>query len=116
MGKVFYLSLLAFASLFSQDAPLPRPEEETSRFMWEFIKMLIILGGMVGVLIYISWYLKRMTSQKYEKVNEENLIKVIDRRAVSPKLMVYLLEIEGKSIVVGETPQGVVRLLDYTTE
>ncbi|MCB1114475.1 MAG: flagellar biosynthetic protein FliO [Chlamydiia bacterium] len=94
--------------LFAEETALP--EIQTSRFFYEFIKMLGVLGIMVAVLLGLSWYMRRLTGQRFEKVNDESLIKVIDRRSISQKTIIYLLEVEGKSLVVGETPQGLVRL------
>jgi flagellar protein FliO/FliZ len=96
--------------LFLFGEELPPPEAETSRFLFEFLKMLGVLGMILGGLLGISWYLKRLTGQRYEKANDESLIKVIDQRSLSPRTIIYLLEVEGKSLVVGETPHGLVRL------
>lgn len=100
--------------LLAEDVPLPlaTPEAETNRFMMEFLKMIGVLGTMVVVLLGISAYVKRLTSSNYQKENVDSIIKVIDRRSLSPRSIVYLIEVEGKSIVVGETPQGLVRLSD----
>lgn len=103
--------------LLGQDPePLPSPEAETSRFMYEFIKMIVILGGMVGILLFLSWYSKRMTAQKFEKGNDDSYIKILEKRALSPRSVIFLLEIEGKSILVGETPNGLVRLSEYSLD
>lgn len=112
MLKLFPLAILVLpAILFAEDFP-PPPELETSRFFFEFMKMLGVLGMMIVVLLGISWYVKRMANQKVSKVNEESIIKIIDSRSLSTRSIIYLIEIEGKSIVVGETPNGLVRLSD----
>ena len=107
MLKLFPLFLTPIL-LFAEEVAVP--ELQTSRFFYEFIKMLGVLGIMVAVLLGISWYMRRLTGQRFEKVNDESLIKVIDRRSISQRTTVYLLEVEGKSIVIGETQQGIVRL------
>lgn len=94
------------------EIPLLAPEEETSRFMTEFFKMLFVLGGMVIVLFAISWYVKRYTAQRIEKANDTNVIKVIEQRTLSARSVIYLLDVEGKSYLVGETPHGLVKLSD----
>lgn len=91
-------------------AEAPIEELQTSRFFYEFLKMLGILGVMVAILLGFSWYMRRYTGARYEKANDESLIKIIDRRPLSQKSVVYLLEVEGKSLVVGESPQGLVKL------
>lgn len=105
---LFLLPLIGWA-----DEVIPLAEEDTGRFMGEFFKMLFVLGGMVAVLLAISWYMKRLTNQQFSKGNDDSLIKVIERRSLSARTMIYVLDIEGKTFVVGETPQGLVRLGDY---
>lgn len=111
----FLISLFGMAFGIDQE-PLVSPEEGTSRFFYEFIKMLLILSAMVSVLFLISWYLKRLTQQKFERTNEGSLIKVIESRSLSARSILYLLDVEGKSFIIGETPQGLVKLGEYPQE
>lgn len=85
-------------------------EEQTNRFLYEFIKMLIMLGGLIILLLAANWYVKRLGSQRDQKTNVESVIKIIEKRSLSPRSVVYLLEVDGKSILVGETPHGLIRL------
>lgn len=112
----FRLLFLLFPLVGFTEEVVPLPEENSGRFMTEFFKMLFVLGGMVAVLLAISWYMKRLTSQQFSKGNDQNLIKVIERRSLSARTMIYMLDIEGKTFVVGETPQGLVRLGDYMND
>ena len=105
-----------FLPLFAFGEEVPIIEEQTSRFTYEFIKMFVILGGMVAVLLAISWYMKRLTNKKFERGNDESLIKVVERRSLSARSIVYLLDVEGKSFVIGETPHGLVKLGEYHQE
>lgn len=108
--------------IFGEDASLPFPEPaagsdiETSHFFYEFMKMFFILGAMVAVLLGISWYMKKLTNKRFDQVNDDSYIKVIERRSLSPRSMIYLLDIEGKSFIIGETPHGLVRLGEYVEE
>lgn len=108
----FFRVLLCVAPMILFAEELPAPDADTNRFLFEFLKMIGVLGAMVIVLLIISNYVKKLTSQGYQKENADSLIKVIDRRSLSPRSMVYLLEVEGKTLLVGESPQGLVRLSD----
>lgn len=112
-----FLVFWAFG-LYGEEPPTPppNPELETSRFMGEFFKMLLVLGAMVAVLLFVSWYLKRLTGAKYERINDASLIKVVEKRALAPRTNVYILDVEGHTIVMGETPHGLVRLAEYSSK
>ena len=125
--RLICTSLLFFASLFSQTAtppaeppitpfsleepqtPLP-PDETSSRFLSEFLYMLLMLGLLVGALLFATRFLKRMTEARYDQANVTSSIKVLERRQISPKTTLYLLEIGEKSFLIAETPTHVTRI------
>lgn len=116
--SILALTFLALP-LVAQDLPpaeAPDIELDNSRFMGEFIKMLLILGAMVGVLLAISWWVKRWNQASFEKANDTNIIKVIERRQLAPRVNVYLIEVEGRTVLVGETPHGLARLTEYPSQ
>lgn len=116
-----------------QDVPLPdffppedltgppfRPEEylrppgpETDKFLAEFVKMAATLGMIIGLILLVAWFLKRMVNTRLEQANEASAIRVVERRAISPKTTIYLLELENKGIIVAESQSGVTYLGDY---
>lgn len=114
MFKLFSLLLLPVMLMADivDPAVVTSPDDETGRFMYEFLKMLGVLSVMVAVLLGFSWYMRRLTGNTFVKSNDESIIKLIDRRSLSARTILYLLEIEGKSVLVGETPHGIVRLMD----
>jgi len=103
--------LLAVEPLLDPISGTPIPEPN---FMGDFIRMLTILGGMVALLFGVTWVLRRMTTVRNEQLNETSPIRIVERRSLSPKSAIYLVEIEDKVIVLGETPNGLVRLSDWT--
>lgn len=119
MSRLIICMTFLLAPLLAEDLPtgeIPQIELDNSRFMAEFIKMLMILGAMVFVLLGISWWVKRWNQRSFEKVNDTNLIKVVERRQIAPRVSVYLIEVEGHTVLVGETPQGLTRLTEYKSE
>lgn len=112
MLKLFPFLLIP-SLIFGEEVAFPTPPDiETGAFFYSFMKMLVVLGIMVGVLLAISWYMKRLVGSRVVKGNEDSLIKLIDQRSLSGRTVIYLLEIEGKSLVVGESANGLVRLMD----
>lgn len=92
-----------------------KPDEQTDRFFSEFINMTATLGLLISLIFILAWFVKRMLNTKQIQGNATSLIKVTERRALSPKTVIYLLDIEGTSIVVAESHNGVTLLADYRT-
>lgn len=86
---------------------------DNSHFTKEFVKMLFFLGLIIAFMIAGSWFLKRMVNVRIQQTNEQSEIKVIEHRGLSTKTTLYLLEIEGKQILIGETAHGVVSLAQF---
>ncbi|MBA2726938.1 MAG: flagellar biosynthetic protein FliO [Parachlamydiaceae bacterium] len=79
-------------------------------FMSDFIKMLSTLGLLIGLLLFVSWYLKRMVNSRVIKQNDSSTIKVLEQRQLSARATIHIVEIEGKNLVIGES-QGNICLL-----
>ncbi|SCA64035.1 hypothetical protein SCG7086_BP_00050 [Chlamydiales bacterium SCGC AG-110-P3] len=92
-------------------AVVPRPTEATD-FGKQFIHMLLSLGFVLAVLLLGAWVLKRMMGQRMLQMNTSSTIKVLERRTLSPKASLYLIDVNGQGLLVGETPGGLERLGD----
>lgn len=79
-------------------------------FFKKFINMLTTLGLMLALLLFIVWFLKRFLTTRVEKGNQESLIKVLEKRMLSPKTTLYFLEVKNKEIVLAESLNGVTLL------
>jgi len=88
-----------------------KPSE--SRFVHEFVKMLLALGFILVLIFVGAWVFKRLVSQKLYQANMSSSIKVVERRALSPKASVYLLDIEGRGVLIGETATEITRLAEF---
>ena len=88
-------------------------EQDQDKFFYEFLNMLATLGLLVAALLGASWFVKRMMNTRVQQMNSSSLIKVTERRSLSPKTVIYLLEIQGKTLVVGETPAGLSKLGEF---
>lgn len=93
-------------------------EEPTDKFTSELYNMLITLGLFVAVIIALTWILKRILNAKVQQDNVRSNIKVVERRNLSPKSGIYILEVFGKTLIVAESPAGFQHLatMDATLE
>lgn len=127
MLQILLFLVLTFSPLLAE-APSPNNHQDpmhhlellaqkedtgTSKFMEEMLNMFIVLGGIVGVMLVVSWALKKLLNTKMLQINQTSGIKIIEKRAISPKVHIYLLNIRGKGFVIAESPQGVHGLGDF---
>lgn len=114
--SVTLLPLLVAAEEAPAHEALPAIDPGDDRFFYEFMNMLTTLGLIVAAIFVISWLLKRMTNTRIQQANTTSLIKIVDRRALSPKACMYLVEIHGKQFVVGETAANIAVLGEFPAE
>lgn len=105
----FFLSVVtaAFASSSSETPPV---EEAPDRFFMELVNMAVSLTLIVAVLLIISWFVKRLLKTRMQQMNTQSGIKILERRPLTAKTAVYILDVHGKGIVLAESANGVVAL------
>lgn len=82
--------------------PLPSSEDMTSSYESAFIRMLVTLLGLVFLVFATFWVLRRMGGGKF-KMGSSKTINIIEKRALSPKSMLYIVEIENKRVLISES-------------
>lgn len=116
---VIFIGLLGINVIFGEElsSPLSEPapiELDNSRFYIELLKMLGLLAIVVGVMILISWALKRVVSTRITQMNDSSIIKVIDQRTISPKTSVFVVEVLEKQVLIIESQNGSSSALDLS--
>jgi flagellar biogenesis protein FliO len=84
--------------------------DDSSRFMNAFTHMLQILAIMVGALFLIAYIAKRFTSSRLQHSNTLSQIKVLEKRGLSVRTSLYLVEIDGQKAALAESQNGVTLL------
>jgi flagellar biogenesis protein FliO len=67
------------------------------------IRMLFALGICIGLLILTVWLLRRMMSARIQRGTKDQAIQLLEKRMISPKSTLYLIEIEGKRVLLAES-------------
>ncbi len=80
-----------------------------------FAKMLISLTLIVVLLLVSYWLLKRLIQNRIQKGVGEAAIQIIEKRMISPKTMLYIIEVENKRILIAESHLEIKRLEDFKT-
>lgn len=83
---------------------------QADNFQGKFMNMILILVLLIGFMILASWSLKRMMKSRLTQINQNSLIKVLETRQLSPKSTLYLVDIEGKTFLIGESPSSLSHL------
>jgi flagellar biogenesis protein FliO len=83
-------------------APLPSSKEMTNSYESAFVRMLVTLLGLAVLVFATFWILRRLGKGKF-KSGSGRTINVIERRALSPKSMLYVVEIGNKKVLISES-------------
>jgi flagellar biogenesis protein FliO len=98
----------------SFDEDVKKAVSEPDNFQGKFMNMLFILALLIGFMILASIMLKRMTRTRVTQMNNQSLIKVLEARPLSPRSTLYLLDIEGKEILIAESHAGVSHIASFS--
>jgi flagellar biosynthetic protein FliO len=82
----------------------------------DFINMLFSLLFILIILGVSIWFLKRMMRSRLRHLNRSTSIKILERRPLSPKASLYLVEILGKGIVISESQNGIQTITEFGPE
>lgn len=68
-----------------------------------FIKMILTLGGLLLLVFFTLWALRKLSHGRVGGFGSMKKIKVLEKRPLSPKTILYLLELDGKQVFVAES-------------
>lgn len=89
-------------------------EEQVPDFASEMGPTLLQLAGallLIIIIIYASvWVMKRYSTGKSPVAGE--LIKIVERRHLTPKQAIYVIKVGEKHVLLGATEQGINKLCD----
>jgi flagellar biogenesis protein FliO len=92
------------------------PESQGTNFTHEFIKMIFVLGFLLILIFLAMWVFKRIFTQRIEFMNKNSSIKILESRSISPKANIHLLEVNGTTVLLSESPAGVHPLAQFPPE
>lgn len=90
-------------------------DDMTINYENTFFKMVLTLVGLI-LLIFISfWTIRRLSQGKFKQMNVGRSIKILERRPLSAKSVLYLVEVGNKKIMIAESQLEVRRITDIDT-
>lgn len=82
--------------------PLPSSTEMTSSYEGAFVRMLVTLLGLVFLVFATFWILRRLGKGQF-KMGSGRSINILEKRALSPKSILYIVEIGQKKVLISES-------------
>lgn len=125
---LFLLQTIMPASFYAlEEPPLPlelqkelqiAESQNDNPFIDKFFHMLLLLGAMIALLYGGMWMIKRISLPKNNDSGsraEPTRIKILEKRPLSLKTTLYVLEVFGKNIIVAESVNGTSVLTEIST-
>jgi len=113
MRKALFPLLLATFTLFASNeenlSELQGPTFDANykAAMW---KTSLILFGIIVAAFIIMWIYRKYGQNRLRLSNQSQSIKILERRPLSPKTMLYIVEVEGKQVLIAESQVQVARM------
>lgn len=88
------------------DVSIPTPNDTelpSGEYGFAVLKLFLSLILVLILLGATLWFLRRLIRYRLEKGSGVQAIKVLEKKMISPKTMLYFVEIEGKKIVLAES-------------
>lgn len=86
--------------------------QEGTSFLTALTNMVLVLAGLVALLYFAAFVMRRLRDSQMAGLNKTSDIVILERRALSPKGAIYLVDVKGKQFLIGESPNGLVNLSD----
>ena len=75
----------------------------TESYETAFIKTIVVLVGLLVLVILTVWMFKRISNGRVRSFNKLISVKILEKRPLSPKSMLYLIEVSGKQVLIAES-------------
>ena len=93
-------NLVALAAPLADAAAAPMPPSDV---VGTLVKMLLALLALIALLFGTYWILRRLIQNRMQRGTGEQAIAVLEKKMVSPKTMLYLVQVEEKKILFAES-------------
>ncbi|MCI5053095.1 MAG: flagellar biosynthetic protein FliO [Simkaniaceae bacterium] len=87
--------------------------EDYQKLFNRTVTMVVVVIGMVILTIYL---VKRMGYARSLQLNSSKHIKIIERRPISPKSILYLVQVANKTLVIAESQVNVKEMTTFERE
>ncbi|MGE0197484.1 MAG: flagellar biosynthetic protein FliO [Simkaniaceae bacterium] len=75
----------------------------TESYETAFIKTIVVLVGLLVLILLTVWMFKKISKGRFRSFNYLKSVKILEKRPLSPKSMLYLIEVGGKQVLIAES-------------
>lgn len=79
-----------------------------------FIRMIVLLALTLLFVFAFAWVAKRFITNRVLDTGRGGRITILEKRMISPKACIYLIEVDNKQFVVGESAHEIRLLKDLS--
>lgn len=85
----------------------------TQSYEMAFIKTITILIGLIALIFLTIWMFKKISHGRLQTFNSMKSIKILEKRPLSPKSILYLIEFKGKIVLIAESQINIKSLTSF---
>jgi flagellar protein FliO/FliZ len=89
----------------------PGPAAPSGVSTWDFVRMILVLAAVLGVIYLLFWLLRRGAGKK---IQENGLIRILGSRGLSGSRSLHLVEVGSSVYLVGSSDGGVELIAEIT--
>ena len=78
-------------------------QKTTESYETAFIKTIVVLVGLLILILLTVWMFKKLSRGRLRSFNYLKSVKILEKRPLSPKSMLYLIEVGGKQVLISES-------------
>jgi flagellar biogenesis protein FliO len=93
----------------------PSPIDMVPGYEGAFLKMFLVLLALVVGIFFTVWILKKLSQGRWAGGNSNRSIKIVEKRPLSAKTMLYIIDVDGQQSVIAESQLEVKHLMNLET-
>ena len=75
----------------------------TESYETAFIKTIVVLVCLLVLITLTVWMFRKISNGRLRNFNYHKSVKILEKRPLSPKSMLYLIEVGGKQVLIAES-------------
>lgn len=116
----FFKLLFAFADGTSPPSEMDPteviPTTSSADLGTTFAQMMLTFAALILLLFATYWFLRKLIQSRIHKTSEDASIHILEKRMISAKTMLYLVEVENKKILLAESQLEIKRIESFPLE
>jgi flagellar biogenesis protein FliO len=100
----------------SSEVEAPSSANNNESYEHAFIKMILTLAGLLVLVFLTLWLLRKFSQGRLGGFTSSKKIKILEKKPLSPKTILYLVELDGKQVFIAESQLEVKMLLSPQIE